>query len=143
MLARGPRSRQDSGQPAGRRPWVVAGLVAALAAAPLLQLASVAGLRVLNFAPDRPWNYVAYGLAAPYVALLLWRRHARARFAAYVFFTHEALRGLHFRHVDAVAVALAAIVLLQLPSARRWAPSLRPAAIMARLRRREPGPPAA
>jgi hypothetical protein len=138
MLARGARSRQDS-SPSGRRPpWVITGLVAALAVAPLLQLASLAGLRVLNFAPDRSWNYVAYGLAAPYVALLLWRRHARARFAAYVFFTHEALRGLHFRHADAVAVALAAVALLQLPAARRWAPSLRPAEILARIRRRPP-----
>ena len=139
MLARGPRSRQDSSPSGGRTPWVITGLVAALAAAPVLQLASLAGLRVLNFAPERPWNYVAYGLAAPYVALLLWWRHPRARFAAYVFFTHEALPGLHFRHADAVAVALAAVALLQLPSARRWAPSLRPTEVLARLRlRRRP-----
>lgn len=123
------------------RPWVITGLVAALAAAPVLQAASLAGLRVLNFAPDRPWNYLAYGLAAPYVAVLLSRRHPRARFAAYVFLTHEALRGLHFRHWDAVAVAAAWIALLQLPAARRYAPSLRPAEIRARLpwrRRRAP-----
>ena len=102
------------------------------AAAPVLQLASLAGPRLLNFAPDRPWNYVAYGLAAPSVAWLLWRRHPRARFAAYVFLSHETARGFHFRHWDAVAVALAGILLLQLPSARRWAPSLRPAEIVAR-----------
>ena len=110
-------------------------LVLGLAAAPVLQAASLAGLRVLNFAADRPWNYVAYGLAAPYVAALLWRRHPRARFAAYVFLTHEAVRGLHFGRWEAAVVAAAWIALLQLPAARWWAPSLRPADVLARLRR--------
>ena len=116
-----------------RRPWVISGLALALMLAPALQAASLAGLRVLNFAPDRPWNYIAYGLAAPYVGVLLWRRHPRCRFAAYVFLTHETVRGLHFRHWDAVAVALVWIALLQLPVARRYAPSLRPAEIRARI----------
>lgn len=120
-----------------RRPGVITVVAAACAVAPLLQAASLAGLRILNVAPEHPWNWLAYGLAAPYVAALLWRRHARARFAAYVFFTHEALRGLHFRHWDAVAIAVAAILLLQLPAARRWVPSLRPAQIGARLRGRQ------
>src|SRR5881409_3881871 len=47
------------GQGADTRPWVITGLVAALAAAPALQAASLSGLRLLNFAPDRPWNYLA------------------------------------------------------------------------------------
>jgi hypothetical protein len=125
---------------ASRPPWIVTTLALALAAAPVLQAASLAGLRLLSFAPDRPWNYVAYGLAAPYVAALLWRRHPRARFAAYVFLTHETVRGLHFRRWDAVIVAVAGVLLLQLPAARRWAPSLRPAEIRGRLpwRRRRP-----
>ena len=88
----------SAGPDARRRPAVITVLTLWLAAAPALQLLSVGGLRILNFAPDRPWNYFAYGLAAPYVALL-------------------------------------GVVLLQLPSARRWAPSLRPAEIRARLRR--------
>ena len=119
-----------------RRPWVLMVLAMAIFLAPVLQAASLAGLRALNFAPDRPWNYFAYGLGAPYVGLLLWRRHPRARFACYVFLTHEAVRGLHFRHWDAVGVALAGVALLQLPSARRYAPSLRPAEMRARLFRR-------
>lgn len=119
-----------------RRPWVITTLAVALFLAPALQAASLAGLCVLNFAPDRAWNYLAYGLGAPYVGLLLWRRHPRARFAAYVFLTHEAARGLHFRHWDAVGVALTWIALLQLPSARRYTPSLRPAELRARLGRR-------
>jgi hypothetical protein len=128
-------SRPRPGETRGR-PWIVVGLALTLALAPTLQVASLAGLRVLNFAPDRPWNYVAYGLVAPYIAWLAWRAHPRARFAAYVFLTHEALRGLHFGAPDAVLVALGWIALLQLPSARRHLPSIRPAAMRARWRGR-------
>ncbi len=116
-----------------RRPWVITALALAFSLAPALQAASLAGFRALNFAPDRPWNYLAYGLAAPYVGVLLWRRHPRCRFGAYVFLSHEIVRGLHFRHWDAVAIALAWIALLQLPAARRYAPSLRPGEILERL----------
>jgi hypothetical protein len=119
-----------------RPPGIVLALTAWLALAPVLQLASLAGLRLGNFAADRPWSYVAYGLAAPYVAWLVWRRHPRARFAAYVFLTHEAVRGLHLRRWDAVALAALWVLLLQLPAARRWLPSLRPAEMRARWRRR-------
>ena len=124
-----------------RRSWVITGLALALFLSPALQGASLAGLRALNFAPDPPWNYLAYGLGAPYVGLLLWRHHPRARFAAYVFLTHEVFRGLHLRHWDAVSVALAWVALLQLPAARRYAPSLRPAEIRARLSRQLGRPP--
>jgi hypothetical protein len=144
MLACGPESVNPTGAGAAiGRPRVIVAIALALAAAPVLQAASLAGLRLLNFAPDRPWNYVAYGLAAPYVATLLWRRHPRARFATYVFLTHEAVRGLHFHHWDAVLAAAAGVLLLQLPAACRWAPSLRPAEIRARLpwRRRHPDAP--
>ena len=82
-----------AGEPDGvQRPAVVVALAAWLALAPVLQALSLAGLRVANFAPERPWNYLAYGLAAPYVAWLVWRRRPRARFAAFVFFTHEVIR---------------------------------------------------
>lgn len=118
-----------------RPPWAITGLAAALVLGPALQAGTLAGLHVLGAAPGRPWGWVAYGLAAPWVALLLWRRHPRGRFAAYVFLSHEILRGVHFHRGDAVLVALAAIGLLQLPSARRWAPSLRPADVLARLAR--------
>ena len=117
------------------RPGVVVALAAWLALTPVLQALSLTGLRVGNFAPERPWNYLAYGLAAPYVAWLVWQRRPRARFAAYVFLTHEAVRGFHFHRRDAVAVAAIWVVLLQLPAARRWMPSLRPAEMRARWRR--------
>jgi hypothetical protein len=118
-----------------RRPGIIVVLAAWLALAPLLQALSLAGLRVANFAPDRPWNYLAYGLATPYVAWLIWRRHPRARFAAYVFLTHEALRGVQFQRWDAAVLAGLWILFLQLPAARRWMPSLRPAEMRARWRR--------
>jgi hypothetical protein len=128
------------GEPDGaRRPAVVVALAAWLALAPVLQALSLAGLRVSNFASERPWNYLAYGLAAPYVAWLVWRRRPRARFAAYVFFTHEAVRGLHFHRRDAVVLAALWVLLLQLPAARRWMPSLRPAEMRERWRRQLTG----
>ena len=69
------------------------------------------------------------GLAAPVVAWLLWRRHPRARFAAYVLLSVVALRGLVTRDWVVVGVAAGAIALLQLPSAARVWPRLRPGAI--------------
>lgn len=125
---------------AGPRPLVVRLFVLWLALAPALQTLSLAGLRMGNFAPDRPWNYLAYGLAAPWVAWLVWRRRPRARFAAYVFLSHETVRGLHFHRRDAVALAVLWVLLLQLPAARRYMPSLRPAEMRARWRRALTGP---
>lgn len=122
------------------RPLVIRLLVLWLALAPVLQALSLAGLRVGNFAPDRPWNYLAYGLAAPYVAWLVWQRRPRARFAAYVFLTHESVRGMHFHRRDAVAMAILWVLLLQLPAARRYMPSLRPAEMRARWRQALTGP---
>ena len=127
--------RPDVGSPSDPRPVVIAALAAWFALMPVLQGLSLAGLRVGNFAPDRPWNYLAYGLAAPYVAWLVWRRRPRARFAAYVFLTHETVRGLHFHRRDAVAAAMLWVLLLQLPAARRWMPSLRPSEMRERWRR--------
>lgn len=119
-----------------RPPGIVRALAAWLAVAPLLQILSLAGLRIGNFAPDLPWNYLAYGLVSPYVARLIWCRRPRARFAAYVFLTHEILRGIHSQRQDAVAIATLWLLLLQLPAARRWMPWLRPAEMRARWRRR-------
>lgn len=125
------------GPPAGplRRPWMITGLSLFLLAEPALQALALGGLALLNFSPAHLWNYLAYGVAAPWVGILLWRRRPRARFAAYVFLSHEIARGFHFRHWDAVGLALGWIALLQLPSARRYAPSVTPAEVGARLLR--------
>ncbi|HKB24507.1 MAG TPA: hypothetical protein VKG64_05570 [Methylomirabilota bacterium] len=66
------------------------------------------------------------GLAAPVIAVLLWRRRSRARFAAYVFFSVVALRGLVGRHWAALAFAAAAVALMQTSAARRAWPRVRP-----------------
>ena len=94
------------------RPAVVGLLSAALLAYAVVALAAA-----------RWW---ISGLAAPVVAVVLWRRHPRARFAAYVFFTVVALRGLAGRHWAAVLFAAAAVGLMQTAAARRAWPRLGP-----------------
>ena len=66
------------------------------------------------------------GAAAPGIAWLLWFRHPRARFAAYLFFSAVALRGLATRAWASVLFAAIAIAVMQLPSARQEWPRLRP-----------------
>ena len=66
------------------------------------------------------------GLAAPLVAWLLWTRHARARFAAYVLLTVVAVRALVAGPWWLAAYAMAVILVLQAPGARRAWPRLRP-----------------
>ena len=69
-----------------------------------------------GFAITRHWWPSA--VVAPLVAALLWRRHRRARFSAYVFFSVLAARGA-LTHVWALPVyALAAVSLMQTPAAR-------------------------
>lgn len=57
------------------------------------------------------------GLAAPLVAWLLWRRHPRARFSAYVLLTAIAIRAAVESTWWTAAYAVAAIVVLQTPPA--------------------------
>ena len=65
-------------------------------------------------------------LMAPLLAALLWRRHRRARFSAYVFFSVLAARGA-LTGVWALPVyALAAVGVLQTASARAAWPRLTP-----------------
>jgi hypothetical protein len=63
---------------------------------------------------------------APLVALLLWRRHRRARFTAYVFFSVLAARGALTGVWALPAYAAAAVGLLQTAPAREAWPRLRP-----------------
>ena len=62
--------------------------------------------------------------AALLVAALLWRRHRRARFSAYVFFSAVGARSLPTHVWPVAAFAAAAIGFLQLPAARRTWPRL-------------------
>jgi CDP-diglyceride synthetase len=63
-------------------------------------------------------------LIAPLVAWLLWRRHRRARFTAYVFFSVLTARALLVASWPLALFALGAIGALQLPAARRAWPRL-------------------
>jgi hypothetical protein len=69
------------------------------------------------------------GLAAPLVAVLLALRHPRARFAAYVFFSALALRGILAGAWTLVLLGGAGILVLQTPPARRAWPRLVPGSI--------------
>src|SRR2546429_390340 len=68
------------------------------------------------------------GLVAPVVAALLWRRHPRARFAAYVFLSLVALRGALAHRWAALAFAVVVVALMQTAAPRRRWPRLRPGA---------------
>ena len=63
---------------------------------------------------------------APLLAVLLWRRHRRARFTAYVFFSVLAARGALTGVWALPAYALAAVGLLQTSAARAAWPRLQP-----------------
>jgi len=58
------------------------------------------------------------------VAVLLWRRHRRARFSAYIFLSAMALRSLMLHMWPLAAFAVAVIAALQLLAARRTWPSV-------------------
>jgi hypothetical protein len=96
-------------------------LVAAALAASLLIYAVIA-------VAHRWWPSA---LVAPLLALLLWRRHRRARFTAYVFFSVLAVRGALTGVWALPAYALAAAGLLQTQAARAAWPRLRPARLRA------------
>lgn len=65
-------------------------------------------------------------VVAPIVATLLWRRHPRARFTAYVFFTVLAIRGTLTGVWLLPVYALAAVGVMQTGAARRAWPRLVP-----------------
>lgn len=72
-------------------------------------------------------------LAAPVVAWLLWRRHPRARFAAYLLLSAVAVRAAATAAWPMLAFALAAIAVLQTRAAARAWPRLAPGRTRARL----------
>jgi len=69
------------------------------------------------------WASVVF---SPVLAWLLWRRHRRARFAAYIFFSVMAARAWLAGSWPLAVFALGAIAALQLPAARRAWPRLTP-----------------
>ena len=65
------------------------------------------------------------GVAAVIVALLLWRRHPRARFSMYILCSATAVRALLVGEWPVLALAVAAIVAMQTRAAARAWPRLR------------------
>src|SRR5215813_7783354 len=74
------------------------------------------------------------GLVAVAAAVLMWRRHPRARFTAYILLSAVVLRGVFGHSWRAVAFALLALALLQTSAARRAWPRLTPGARPGRTR---------
>jgi hypothetical protein len=126
----------------GSRPtglWLV---TIALLVSPLVHLVALwLDQQWLNFGSRRAWDGFVYLLIAPIVGTLMLRRHERARFSVYVFLSCEILRALRIRSLPLGLLALAAILYLQLPAARRFHPSVDPRRVLERIRlRRRTGP---
>ncbi|MBI3090931.1 MAG: hypothetical protein HYY96_09715 [Candidatus Tectomicrobia bacterium] len=87
------------------------------------------GRSFLNLQPARGRGWIIYGLAAPLVGWLVWRRHPRARFALYVFMTLEAWRAFDratfaLERPLALAMAAAILLLFQMPALLRAYPAI-------------------
>ena len=110
-------------------------LTIALLVSPLVHVAALSLDRQwLNYGSGRPWDGFVYLLIAPVVGTLMLRRHERARFSVYVFLSCEILRALRIRSLPLALVAIAAILYLQLPAARRVHPSVDPRRVLERIR---------
>ena len=82
----------------------------------------------------RSWVSAAAGVL---IAVFLWQRHPRARFAAYVFFSAMAIRGMVTAAWTPLAFAVTAVLVLQTPPALAAWPRLRPGRVRSD---RMPGP---
>lgn len=100
-------------------------LVLLLALAPALEAwAAVAGtLPGLNFGHGRA-SALAYGLVAPWVAVLLSWRSPRARLAGYLFLAFDAVRSLRLGHPLPMALDVAGVLYLLSPPMRSLYPSM-------------------
>ena len=65
-------------------------------------------------------------VAGAVIALFLWARHPRARFAAYIFFSAMAIRGALTAAWGTLAFAAIAVLVMQTAPARAAWPRLRP-----------------
>ena len=129
------RSEKPPGRPLGL--WI---LTIALLGSPVIHGgALLLRARWLNFGSLRLWDGFVYFLIAPIVGLLMLRRHERARFSVYVFLSCEVLRAVRIHSPGLGLLAVAFLVALQLPAARRFHPSVDPRKVLARLRVRRNG----
>ena len=132
-----PAGRVSVSRPAGL--WL---LTIALLVAPAAHLVALSLDRHwLNFGSRRTWDAFVYLLIAPIVGTLMLRRHERARFSVYVFLSCEIVRAQRIGSVALGLLALAAILYLQIPTARRVHPSVDPRRVLERLRLRRTARP--
>ena len=89
--------------------------------------------RWLNYGSLRLWDGLVYFLIAPFVGVLMLRRHERARFSVYVFLSCEVLRAIRIHSPMLGLLAVGFLLYLQLPAARRFHPSVDPRKVLARL----------
>ncbi len=115
-------------------------LTVGLLASPLIHLLALQlGRHWLNYGSPRAWDGFVYFLIAPIVGTLMLRRHERARFSVYVFLSCEILRAVRIHSPALGVLAVAAILYLQLPAARRFHPRVDPQRVLERIRlRRRP-----
>jgi hypothetical protein len=120
-----------------RRPLGLWLLTLALLASPAIHAgALLLRTRWLNFGSVRLWDGLVYFLIAPIVGTLMLKRHERARFSVYVFLSCEVLRAVRIHSPALGLIAVGFLGYLQLPSARRFHPSVDPRRVLARLRLR-------
>jgi hypothetical protein len=122
------------------RPFGLWLLTIALLASPMIHAGALL-LRTqwLNFGSVRLWDALVYFVIAPIVGVLMLRRHERARFSVYVFLSCEVLRAVRIQSLALGLTAVAFLVYLQVPAARRCHPSVDPRRVLARLRLKRNG----
>ena len=129
-------SADYSATPASR-PFGLWILTLALLASPVIHaVALLLRTRWLNYGSLRLWDGLVYFLIAPFVGMLMLRRHERARFSVYVFLSCEILRAVRIHSPMLGLLAVGFLVYLQLPASRRFHPSVDPRRVLARLRLR-------
>ncbi len=122
------------------RPFGLWILTLALLASPAIHAAALLlHTRWLNYGSLRLWDGLVYFLIAPIVGTLMLKRHERARFSVYVFLSCEILRAVRIHSPALGLLAVAFLVMLQLPASRRFHPSVDPQKVLARLRMRRTG----
>ena len=119
------------------RPFGLCILTLALLASPVIHaVALLLRTRWLNYGSPRLWDGLVYFLIAPFVGMLMLRRHERARFSVYVFLSCEILRAVRIHSPMLGVLAVGFLVYLQLPASRRFHPSVDPRRVLARMRLR-------
>jgi hypothetical protein len=109
-------------------PWAVLLMTAFFALQAVLAGSSATlNLPFLTYQPPY-WRVLLFsGCGALYVCYLCWRQSPRARFAAYIFLSVDAVRAIRGAHWWVVVIDVAVVSCMQLPAWRSAYPTIRPA----------------